>query len=128
LKGFILFSIEGYGSIINCKILCGRKEYKIGKDLLEAIFDFAVSKDITFWVLHSLLSEKLVNYYQSFGFKRGTSNYQKGVVKVLEMEMVIPERQILADNECLISFPTADPSDFLYIDEFENAEYEDNES
>lgn len=73
-------------------------------------------------LLKELPRERLIRYYQSFGFIRGQSIYRQGEVKVVEMSMSIPERQI--SNTC---FSTSDPEDFLYLDEFvyefENAEY-----
>jgi len=48
LKGFVLFSVDGFETIINGKILYGRKGYGIGKILLlEAVYDFATVKGIT---------------------------------------------------------------------------------
>jgi len=81
LKGFILFSIDGFETTINGKNLCGRKGYHVGKMLLQSVYDFAISKDITFWHIYSLPYEKLIKYYESFGFIRGNPIYRKGELK-----------------------------------------------
>jgi len=119
LKGFILFSFDGFGNTINGKILCARKGYHIGKMLLQAVFDYAINKDITYWHLYSLPYEKLIKFYQSFGFSIGNPVYRKGELKVVEMFMSLPEKTNTT-NDCFMSCPTEDPNDFLYLDEFDD--------
>ena len=98
-----------------------KKGDQIGKDLLLAVYSFALENNISFWRIYSLPFESLIKYYESFGFKRGSSRYRNGEIKVVEMEMNIEqENKKEKKSNCINDCTLDDPNEFLYISDFEH--------
>ena len=88
--------------------MCG-----IGKNLLLAVYQYAIDNKISFWRINSLPFEKLIKYYENFGFKRGKSKFRNGQIKVVEMEMEIYKSNMDNANEflCISENPDIDDID-----------------
>ena len=83
LKGYVLFRYEERGSIVMGKILCGHRG--VGRLLLESVLQFITEREVQTWIIYSLPFEKLINYYQEFGFKIINIIYRGGKKKCYEM-------------------------------------------
>lgn len=86
LKGFVLFCYDEFSTVLSGKILCGRKSYSgTGIELLNCVQSYAKNVRATRWEIYSLPYEKLMTYYENFGFTRGISIYKSGKLKVVQM-------------------------------------------
>ena len=72
VKGFIIFIYDEFINFIQGKIVCSGKNYKgIGLQLLTKTKEFILNNKIHEWTIYSLPNEKLINFYENFGFIRG---------------------------------------------------------
>jgi len=87
VKCFIIFILDEFSNSIQGKIICSHKNYKgYGLKLLIETKKFILKNKITRWSIFSLPYEKLINFYEKFGFIRGIYYYSKNnELKVIEM-------------------------------------------
>ena len=87
LKGYIMFLFDPNNSTIDGRIFCVRESNKgIGNSLLDSVHNFALNNGVTMWKIKSLPFEKLIKYYEKYGFKKSLEIYnKKGKLKVHEI-------------------------------------------
>lgn len=74
IKAFILFTY--YKESIQGHLVCSRESYKgTGFLLMNCVKNFALKNEVTYWEIKSLPEEKLLNFYENFGFSRGNPIY-----------------------------------------------------
>lgn len=110
LRGYVLFEYDSRLAMVNGKIICAIKstdpKKKIGKILLESVYQFILENRVETWRIFSLPSPKLVAYYESFGFKQHTTLYVRGKAKVVEMNITLTYTEdnvndsFIIDNIC----------------------------
>lgn len=79
--------------MVTGKIICAIKnadpEKRIGKRLLNSVYEFILEKRVETWKIYSLPFPKLVAYYESFGFKQHDVIYMRGKAKVVEIKLLL---------------------------------------
>jgi GNAT superfamily N-acetyltransferase len=87
LKGYYIFFYDDYVRTLEGLVFFV-KERGIGYQLLNAVKDFAYDNRVILWNGRSLPSEKLIQYYERFGFVRDEMVYDtQGNPKVMKMHM-----------------------------------------
>lgn len=70
LKAYSLFMYDSYWSSIDGLVTCCNENYKgSGRIVLQSIAQFIKIRKIRTWNINSLPRDKLVKYYENFGFK-----------------------------------------------------------
>ena len=100
LKAFTLFEFDFKDTILRSKIIFGYESCKgNGLILLKRIRRFCQEHNIYEWHLNSLPYERLISFYEKFGFTRGRTIYIKGEPKVIQMYMIIDFNKNYDDTE-----------------------------
>ena len=95
LKAYTLFKVDNdtiFGLISCAKISPEGTQLKekYGIRLFREVYKYARENNIIYWKINSLPSERLIKYYESFGFNQdGITYHENGDIKVVNMSMNI---------------------------------------
>lgn len=94
LKAFMLFNYDTLIRTITGRIICAIKtigDIGNGKRLMDSVFKFGYENKALVWDLSSLPYDKLLKYYESFGFIYNDTIYDRGEKKVYKMSYKFTE-------------------------------------
>lgn len=110
LRGYVLFEYDSRLAMVNGKIICAIKsadpEKRIGKMLLDSVYQFILEKKVETWRIFALPYPKLIAYYESIGFTQYDTIYVRGKAKVVEMNLIVKydndqnDESLIINNTC----------------------------
>lgn len=101
LQGFIIFNVSSDHLRLHSEVVCSRESAKgVGRELMNAMINYAKSIGIWKITFHTLPYERLIKYYESFGFIRGDAVYKRDSLKAYEMSMVIDYSSENNEEDC----------------------------